>query len=121
MRFIIYNITSETTGKILRLVGCPKTQRYLQAKDGEFVMKGNANDVTQKIEFDNLDDKGQPVNPRVVDKTSAEIEADKPFKPEPKPFEKQPAQITNEKLGEILSRIKQLERKALPPQELRTP
>lgn len=74
-------------------------------------MKGKANDVTQKVEFDGFDADGQPVNPRIVDKTPEEIEADKLPEPEIIPFEKQPAHITNEQLQEILGSIKELKEK----------
>jgi len=72
-------------------------------------MEGTANDVTQRIEFDGLDAKGQPINPRVVDKTPEEIEANNPPEPEPIPFKKQLAHITNEQWQGVLKRIDKLE------------
>ena len=99
-RFIIYNLDK----KMLRTGGCSDGDFLLQAKDGEFVMEGRANDVTQKVEFDGLDEKGQPVNPRVINKTPEEIEAEKP--PEI-PFEKLPAQITNEQWQGVLAKLKE--------------
>lgn len=96
------------TGKILRSVSCPSTQKHLQVKDGSFIMEGKADDATQKVEFDGLDDEGQPINPRVIDKTPEEIEVDNPMLLEI-PSEKQPANITNEQLQNVLDRLDKLE------------
>ena len=70
MSYIIYNKESE----ILRVVQCSKAMSKIQAKEGEFMIEGEANDVTQEVEFDGFDEKGQPVNPRVVDKIPEEVE-----------------------------------------------
>lgn len=107
MKYIIY----DNTGKILRRIQCPPGLSLLQAKDSEFVMEGTANDVTQKVKFDGLDEKGQPVNPRIVDKTPEEIEADNPPIPEI-PEGERPAHITNAQWQEVLLRLKKLESKA---------
>lgn len=81
----------------------------IQAKKGEFVMEGEANDTTQKIEFDGFDEKGQPINPRVVDKSPEEVERDNP--PEPRLLKgKQPANITNEQWQDVLKRLDKLEK-----------
>lgn len=102
--YIVFNQIRET----LRTGFCLDKDILLQAKESEFVMEGTTNDVTQKIEFDGLDDKGQPVNPRVVDKTPEEIERDNP-KTKPIPFEKRSAQITNEQWQDVLDRLDKLE------------
>lgn len=94
--YIVY----DNSGTILRTGCCSKGDFFLQVGDGEFVMEGIANDVTQKI-----------VDGKVVDKTPEEIEADNPT-PIPVPFEKQPANITNEQWQNILNRISELETKA---------
>lgn len=104
--YIVYN----SDGKILVTGCCAETDFLLQAQDGEFVMEGVANDVTQKVEFDGLDEENQPINPRVVDKTPAEIERDNPT-PVPIPFEKKPALITNEQWENMQNRIAELESK----------
>ena len=93
MKYIVYN----TTGSIIRKVICPSSQCFLQAKDGEFVMEGTANDVTQKII--NVGIAGV-----VVDKTPEEIEADNPT-PKEIPFEKQLALITNEQWQDVLNKL----------------
>ena len=105
MKFVLYN---KTTRKITATGHCQPSAFDKQAGDGEFVLEGTANDVTQKVEFDGLDDNGQPINPRVVDKTSAEVERDNP-KTKPKPAKKQRAKITNEQLQNILDRLTALE------------
>lgn len=101
-KFIVYNLDR----KMLRGGGCSDKDFFLQARDGEFVMEGTANDVTQKIEFDGLDEKGQPINPRVVNKTQEEIEADNPTPPEI-PFEKRVAHITNKQWQDVLAKLKE--------------
>lgn len=106
MNYIVYNIT----GKILRTVQCSPASSILQAKDGEFIAEGMANDVTQKIEFNGLDEKGQPVNPRVIDKTPQEIETDNPLIPEISKS-KRPVIITNGQWDDIMARIESLEKK----------
>jgi len=93
MNYIIYN----EDGVILRNVECPPGLANLQAKEGEFIMEGTANDATQKI-----------VDSKVVDKTTEEIEADNPT-PHKIPAEKQPAYITKEQWQSVLERIARLE------------
>jgi len=63
-QFVVYN----QEGRILRSGSCQDSTFELQAQEGEFVMEGQANDVTQKFVFDGIDGYGQPVNPRIVDK-----------------------------------------------------
>jgi hypothetical protein len=93
--FIVYN----SAGIIQRTGICQDKVFFLQADDGEFVIEGNANDVTQKIENPGIVGK-------VIDKTPEEIEAEKP--PEIS-FEKQPANITNEQIQSIFNRLEALE------------
>ena len=62
-KFIIYN----AVGEILRTGGCSEKTFLGQAKDGEFIMEGTANDIIHKVQG------GQ-----VVMKTLQEIEASKP-------------------------------------------
>lgn len=108
MDYIIYN----KAGKIFRLVECPPAMSKIQAKKGKFIMEGTANDATQKVEFDGFDVNGQPINPRIVDKTPEEIEAEKP-KPPPKIlFEKRAAAITNKQWQDVLDRLEKLETEA---------
>ena len=103
-RFVVYN----NAGKILRTGGCPDNVFFRQTREGEFVMEGVANGITQKVEFDGLDNKGQPINPRIVNKTSAEIQADNP-PPPVIPFEKRLTHINNEQWQDILDRLDKLE------------
>ena len=102
MKVIVYN----KAGELLRQVSCPSNLRHSQAKEGEFAMKGTANDTTQKVEFDGFDSDGQPVNPRIVNKTQAEIEA---AIPADVPVGKRSARITNEDWQTILDRLDALE------------
>jgi len=105
--FVVYNADRE----ILRSGSCQNSTFYLQAGDGEFVIEGKANTVTQKVEFDGFDVDGQPINPRLVDKTPQEI-AEATYIPvivQP-PFEKQPAQISNEQWQSVLGRLDKLEK-----------
>lgn len=103
MRYIVYNIITHI---IQRGGTCNLNSFKIKAHANEAVMEGIANDATQKIKFDSLDDDGQPVNPRVVDKTPEEIEAEKPSEIS---FEKQIANVTNEQWQNILDRLEVLE------------
>lgn len=98
MNYIIYN----TIGEILRTVQCPPTLAKVQLREGEFVMEGKANDVTQKV-----------VGGKVVNKTPEEIERDSPTlqESEPIPVEKRPAVITNGQWQDVLNRLKNIEDK----------
>lgn len=106
MKFLVHN----QKGKILRTGMCSGNDFSRQAHDGEFVMEDTANDLTQKIEFDGFDEKGQPINSRVINKTPEEIEADNPTPPEI-PFEQKPAHITNEQWQAVQNRLADLESK----------
>jgi len=95
MRYIIYN----KTGKILRVVECSPTLAKIQAHDNEFIMKGDANDATQKI-----------VNGKVVNKTPEEIEAVDPNPPILEiPKDKQLVFLTNKMWQDVLKRLSNLE------------
>ena len=73
---------------------------------GEMVIEGEANDATQKVEFDHLDRNGKPVNPRVVNKTPAEIAADTPPPVDPRD---RSAGITRRQWNDVLERLTALE------------
>lgn len=92
-RFIVH----DKQGKILRTGVCPAQDFVHQAKEGEFVLEGTANDAIQKI-----------VNNKVVNKTPKEIERDN-LTPMPVPFEKRSAHITNEQWQDVLNRLNQLD------------
>jgi len=89
--FIVHN----AQGKILRTGKCLKRDFLRQAHAGETVLEGKADDAKQKMK-----------DGKVVDKTQAEIDADKP--PEVKP-EDMPAYITNKQWRDMQDRITQLE------------
>ena len=93
MNYVVY----DRNGKILRTGICSEQDFELQAKDvaEEFVREGVANDLTQKIS-----------EGKVVDKTQAEIDADKP--PRIK-LEDMSANITNKQWQDMQDRITQLE------------
>lgn len=96
MNFIIY----DKTGTILRTIDCPPAMTSIQAKEGEFIMAGVANDVTQKI-----------VDGEIVDKTPEEIEAVNPNLPlKDIPKKKRVAYITNGVWEDTLKRIDRLEK-----------
>ena len=94
-RFIIFDLS----GKILRCGICQDLTFEGQAKEGEFVMEGQANDVTQKV-----------IDGKIVDKTPEEIEAEKP-KPVEIPETERPMVVTKGQLESILKRIAALEMK----------
>jgi len=75
--------------------------KKLQAKKGEFIMKGVANDSIQKIV-------GQGKFRRIVNKTPQEIKTDNPTPPEISESQR-PAYITNEQWQDVLKRIDKLE------------
>ena len=107
VEFTVYN---KETRAILWSGHCAKYDFLKQVQNSkQTILVGLGNDVTQKIEFDGFDMNRQPINPRIVDKTPEEIEADN-LTPTPISFEKQTAHITNEQLQNILDRIKVLER-----------
>lgn len=93
--FIIYNAADD----ILRTGLCQDVDFEIQAHANEFVMEGEADAVTQKI-----------VEGEVVNKTPAEIEAEKPPEPEPVPIGQQQANITNEQWQDVLKKLKKLEK-----------
>ena len=90
-------IVHDDQGKILRTGKCLEKdwKRQAKAHHGETVIEGEADDAKQKI-----------VGGKVVAKTQAEIDADKP--PQVKP-EDMPANITNKQLQDLLNRITTLE------------
>lgn len=96
-KFIIF----DNAGKILRAGSCQDLDYKKQAQEGESILEGTANDITQKI-----------VDGTVVDKTPEEIEADKPPEPELIPFEQRQANIINEQYQSILDRLVALENTA---------
>lgn len=102
--YIVYGLN----GEILRTGHCPDRDVELQAGANEFVMEGIANGTTQKVEFDGLDEKGQPVNPRVVDKTPEEIEKENPTTLKI-PKSQKLVYITNEQWQAVLKRLDDLE------------
>jgi hypothetical protein len=93
-KFVVYN---EATGLIVASGHCQDRAFVKQAGKDEVVMEGVASDVRQKI-----------VDGKIVDKTLEEIERDNP-KTQPVPFEKRRANITNEQLQNILTRLERLE------------
>lgn len=97
MKYIIFNVVHE----ILRTVQCPPAFAKTQKHEGEFIMRGEADDVTQKIEFDSLNIKGQPVNPRVVDKTPEELTIETSIEP-------RLAVITEVQWRDVLERLEAL-------------
>ncbi len=101
---IVYNEDKE----IQRTVICPLGMANMQAGPGEFVIEGVADDQTQKMEFDGLDESGRPINPWLVDKSPAEILADNPPLPEVLE-ENKPARMTKGELAALVKRIENLE------------
>ncbi len=97
MKFIVY----DKSGKILSTGHCQKSTLSKQAGEGEFVLEGIANDVTQRV-----------VDGEVVDKTTAEIEKDSP-KTKVKPFQDKLANITNKQWQSVLDRLVEVERQTL--------
>lgn len=95
--FIVYN----AQGKILRTGTCQNSTLQLQAQNGEFVMEGSADDVTQKVSMSGK-------SRRILNKTAEEIEADTPKLSEPKDKDRL-ALITNEQHQNLLNRITALE------------
>lgn len=106
-QFIVYNKNK----KIERTCSAPLGMANMQAGPGEFVIEGVADDRNQKMEFDGLDESGRPINPRLVDKSPAEILADNP----PPPVvadEDKPARLTKKEVDLLMKRVKLLEDKA---------
>ena len=93
--FVVFN----STGKILRDGTCQDSTFERQAKEGEFVMEGQANDVTPKV-----------IDGKIVDKTPEEREAEKPpigVIPE----DKKPVLLAMGEWQKVLKRIDVLETK----------
>lgn len=93
--YIVYN----SNGKILRTGACGEDALFVQAGNNEFVIEGEANDVTQKVANPGIAGK-------IVNKTPEEIEAEKPSV---KPESEQLALITNGQYQDILDRLEVLE------------
>ena len=100
-------------GKILRTGRCRNVDFLRQAHEGEFIIRDVANAATQKVEFDDFDENGQPIDPRIVDKTPEEIERDNPPLPEvvELPKGKRLASVTNEQWQNVLKRLDKLDKK----------
>lgn len=94
--FIVY----DKHGKILRSGTCQDNTFYRQAHDGEFVMEGRANDVTQKII--NAGIKG-----KIVNRAPQEIKTVNPTPPEISESQR-PAYITNEQWQSVLKKLDNL-------------
>jgi len=99
VKYLIY----DKAGIILRTIECSPAMASIQAKKGEFIMEGEANDAVCKI-----------VDGKIVSKTPEEIEATDPtVNPAPVPFEKQIAYITNKQWQDVLDRLAALEAEPL--------
>jgi len=111
-KYIVYKRISETKGQILRHGNCQDCTFKRQAKEGEFVISGTANDVTQKVIFDGLDENGKPINPRVIDKTVEEMKISNLRLPIIEiPEEQKPANITKGQWQQVLNRLAALDEK----------
>lgn len=85
-QYIVY----DDDGVILSTGVCPDRDFNKQARTGQHVIEGVANDVLQKV-----------VDGKVVDKGPTEI----PVNPPPTPFKNRPARISNDGLANILKDI----------------
>jgi hypothetical protein len=97
--YIVYN----KSGRILRTGRVSDKDFEKQVHKGEFIIEGEANELTQKI-----------VDGQVIEKTSAEIQMDKPFeslKPVVLADGEKPAIITRDQWEVILDRVSMLEQK----------
>lgn len=97
-KFTIYN----SEGKILRSGFCTTSSFKKKAGNGEFVIEGIGNDVTQKVV-------GSGQSRRIVNKSSAEMAGLRIPIPKSAPYEKQLANITNEQWQDVLDRLSKLE------------
>jgi len=94
--YIVYDMTGKITGHGQCSDSCFSLQ---EVKEGESIIEGIADDVTQKI-----------VDGEIVNKTPGEIEADKPPESKPIPFEQRKANITNEQWKDVIDRLTFLEK-----------
>jgi len=92
MNYIVYK-----GNKILRTGSCPASMLSIQAKQGQMVKEGVANDRTQKMQGD-----------QVVNKTPVEIEADNPT-PVPVPEEDREKNVKNKDWNALEARVAALE------------
>lgn len=98
---IQYTVYEKSSGKILRYGQCADRDYELQVNnENEGIIKGLGEDLKKKV-----------VDGKLVNKTLEEIETDKSPERMSTPIEKQRANITNEQLISILSRLEQLENK----------
>ena len=101
--FIIYDLT----GTILRCGYCQDGDYDLQVQnESEFITEGEANDAVDKIEIEELDEKGKPVKIKIKKKTPEEIEAERP--PEI-PEEDMSVMLSKKEYQSILDRLEALE------------
>ena len=92
MNYIVYDSATE---QVQRTGICAPCDFNLQANEGQTVIEGQINVITQKIR-----------DGKIVDKSPAEIEAS--IRPKPN-FENQRARITNKELADIVARLDALE------------
>lgn len=92
MNYIVYK-----DKKILRTGACPASMMKKQAGPGERVREGVADDLTQKMQGD-----------QVVDKTPEEIEADNPTPP-PIQEEEKVKHVKNKDWDALVARVTALE------------
>lgn len=89
-------------GVIVRSIMCSNVvSMFLQAGENERVVLGKASDATHKVDLSGL-------YPKLVKKSEAEIEQDKPVYPVV-PESEQQANITNRQLADILTRLARVE------------
>jgi hypothetical protein len=70
-----YIVFNPATGEILRHGHCPDKMIFIQAGEGEAVIEGMANDVTEKIDINSF---------QVIGKTEDEIKRSSLPEPDPK-------------------------------------
>jgi len=107
--YIVFEKDEGNFGKILKTGAAPSDVSYKQGKSNQFVLLDCfARDNVHKIQVDGWDRNGGPINPRVVDKTPAEIEAEKALRQQDANSEEMIA-VPKSEFDELIGRVERLE------------
>ena len=104
-------IVCDIQGKVERHGDCPDIDYDKQAHNpGEYICEGIIVDTKQKIKHDGVAADGTLTNPRIVDKTQAEIDRDNPPPPVIAPAERM-IRIKQKDWDALAARVQVLESK----------
>lgn len=111
-KYIVFERDEGDFGRIIKTGSAPADVAFKQGKSHQFVLLDVfARDNIHKIQVDKWDDKGKPINPRIVDKTAEEIEAEKRRDSELNVLSDDEITIKKSQFEELVRRVERLENK----------